>query len=395
MIKGKKGAVESETIHVTGLIILIAILIIIYMLLIPPEAQEDILKGREISDDFGSARTGTRERIEENTFLLESPGFVFPETKDKDTIKIPSVNLFSKTSQKVIPLANLVSVSRSLLNSNYQDLSFTVINPENTNKLRLFFNTINSKGSLLIYVNNKLAFKGTPASEILPLELPASNLKTENTIRFESSSPNWKFLSINKYELKDIKVITEEISENVKESRSFSLDKGKLKKATLSYFVNCLRDTENQGMLKVFLNQFNVHSAQVICDAAQQEIVIAKAYFEEDQNTLSFEKNYGDFMLDQIELEIELEKRKPLTYFFDLEEEDLDEEFTLRLHLVPNEDDERSSAAILVNSNTITLDTERDVFSKDISAFLKEDENFIKIIPKNEFEIISLEVFSK
>ena len=115
MIKGKRGAVESETIHVTGLIILMAILIILYMFLIPPEAQRDILEGREIDNDFSPRGTG--ERTEGKTLLLESPGLLFPETKDKETVKIPSINLFSKTSQKIAHLSNLVSVSRNLFNN--------------------------------------------------------------------------------------------------------------------------------------------------------------------------------------------------------------------------------------------------------------------------------------
>ncbi len=395
MFKGKRGAVESETIHVTGLVILMAIVIILYMFLIPPEAKKDILEGRGIDDDFDDFTSGKRtERRDGETFLLETPGFLFPQTKDTEIIKISPVNLFAKTSQKIINLASSASVSRSLVNNNYQDLTFSLTNPDNTNKLRLFFNTLESKGSLQIYINNKLSYKGTPTSEILPLELPTSNLKTENALRIEASSPNWKFLSVNRYELKDLKLIKEELSENIKETRTFSLSKNKIKKATLSYFINCLRNTDNQGLLRVFLNEFNVHSAQVICDAAEQNIDVSKDYFNDAQNTLSFEKNFGDFILEQIELKVELERKSP-TYFFDLDEDDLNEEFTLRLYLVPNKDDERSSATILINSNSITLDTERNVFSKDISAFLKEDENFIKILPKNEFEVISLEVFSK
>ncbi|MEK6936560.1 MAG: hypothetical protein AABW58_00650 [Nanoarchaeota archaeon] len=394
MIKGKRGAVESETIHVTGLVILIGILIILYMFLIPPEAKEDILEGRGVGDDYDGFTSGkAKERKDGETFLLETPGFLFPQTKDKEEIKISPVNLFSKSSQKIINLASSVSVSRSLITNNYQDLSFTLTNPENTNKLRVFFNAVETKGPLQVYINSKLAFKGTPTSEILPLELPTSNLKTENTLRFEASSPSFKFLSVNRYDLKDIKLIKEEMSENVREERAFSLSKDKIKKAKLSYFINCLQDTDNQGLLRIFLNEFNVHSAQVVCDAAHQNIEVLKDYFE-DKNTLAFEKNFGDFVLEQVKLEVELERKSP-TYFFDVNEEDLDKEFTLRLHLVPNEDDERSSATILVNSNSVTLDTERNVFSKDISAFIKEDENFVKIVPKNEFEVISLEVFAE
>ena len=392
MFKGKRGAVvESETIHVTGLIILIAILIVIYMFLIPPEARKDILDGGEIDEDSG---TTDRESGGKN-YVLESPGVLFSETEETDQIKFPSVNLFSKNVQKVTTLASSVFVSRSLLNDEFRDLSFKLDNSENINKLRLFFNIIDSKGDLLIYLNGKLVFKGKPSTQTMPLEIPTSNLDAENTLRIAASSPTWRFLSVNKFELKDLRLIREEISENKKELRSFSIDKDKIKTVELNYFINCLRDTDNQGLLKIFLNDFNVHLGQVICDAEEQVIDVPEEYFEDGQNMMTFEKDFGDFIIEQIALEIELEGQKAPTYFFDVDEEDLDEEFSITLDLVPNEDDERSSATILINSERITLDTERNIFSKDISAFIEEGENFVKIIPRNEFEIISLEVFSE
>ena len=392
MFKGKRGAaVESETIHVTGLIILIAILIVIYMFLIPPEAQRDLLDNGEIDEDSGT----TDSDSDGKNYVLESPGVLFPETAETDEIKFPSVNLFSKTSQKVASLASSVFVSRSLFNDESRDLSFKIEDPENINKLKLFFNIIDSKGSMLIYLNSKLIFKGVPATQTLPLEIPTANLENENTLKIAASSPSWRFLSVNKFELKDLRLIKEELSENKKESRSFSIEKDKVKSAELSYFINCLKETDNQGVLKVFFNNFNVHLGQVICDAEEQVIDIPEEYFEEGQNTLAFEKDFGDFIIEQISLKIELEERKAPTYFFDVEEDELSDEFTLTMDLVPNEEDERSSATILVNSERITLDTERNIFSRDISAFIEEGENFIKIIPKNEFEIISLEVFSE
>ncbi len=392
MFKGKRGAaVESETIHVTGLIILIAILIVIYMFLIPPEAQRDLLDNGEIDEDSGT----TDSDSDGKNYVLESPGVLFPETEETDEIKFPSVNLFSKTSQKVASLASSVFVSRSLFNDESRDLSFKIEDPENINKLKLFFNIIDSKGSMLIYLNSKLIFKGVPATQTLPLEIPTANLENENTLKIAASSPSWRFLSVNKFELKDLRLIKEELSENKKESRSFSIEKDKVKSAELSYFINCLKETDNQGVLKVFFNNFNVHLGQVICDAEEQVIDIPEEYFEEGQNTLAFEKDFGDFIIEQISLKIELEERKAPTYFFDVEEDELSDEFTLTMDLVPNEEDERSSATILVNSERITLDTERNIFSRDISAFIEEGENFIKIIPKNEFEIISLEVFSE
>src|SRR3989344_6453922 len=118
----KRGA-ESETVHVTGLIILMGVLIILYMLLIPPEAQREILEKGELSDNYDYTSSRETDSKTKN-ILLESPGLVFPESNEKEDIEISSVNLFSVTSQKITSLANSLSVTRSLPSNNFQDLSF-------------------------------------------------------------------------------------------------------------------------------------------------------------------------------------------------------------------------------------------------------------------------------
>ncbi len=388
----KRGAVESETIHVTGLIILMGILITVYMLLIPPEAQKDILEKGTIQDNYGQ---GTPSDKIITNLLVESPGLVFSDSAQKEKIKIPPVNLFAKKTQNIITLANALSVSRSLFNNNFQDLNFKIEDIANTNKLKLFFNIISSKGSLVIYLNNQIVFRGIVGNENLPLEIPVSNLKNDNVLRVEASSPSWRFLSVNEYALKDIKLIKEVSSENKKETRQFSLEKDKIKEATLNYFINCLNVNDDQGIIKIFLNDFNLHLGQIICDASEQVIDIPKNYFKDEQNKLSFESEKGNYVLEQIELEIDSESQKVPIYFFDAKEEDLNYEIELKMDLVPNEEDERSSATIIINDERITLDTDRNIYSRDISNLIKKGENFIKIIPRNKFEIRSLEIFTK
>ena len=196
MLFNKRGVLESETVHVTGLVILIAILIILYMLLIPPEAQRDILEKGGLEDKAyiepaQNSNSLTQTKGTKN-ILLESPGLVFPDSSKKETIKIPSVNLFSVTSQKIINLVNSLSVSRSLFSNNFQDISFKLDDLENLKGIKLFFNTLNSKGNLIIYLNNNIIFKGLASNEVLPLEIPVSNLNNQNILRFEVSSPDRK-----------------------------------------------------------------------------------------------------------------------------------------------------------------------------------------------------------
>ncbi len=387
-----KRGIESETSHITGLIILIAILIVIYMLLIPPEAQREILEKGKISDNYLDS-TKSDEKIK--TLLLEYPGSIFPESNKEEQIKLPSINLFSVTSQKVISLGNSVIISRSLFNNNYQDLSFKIEDLSNIKNLKLFFNAVSLKGDLIVYINNQVIFKGLISNQDLPLEIPSSLIKNENIIRFESSSPSWRFLSINKYNLKDVKIIQDSTSENKKEIRRFNIEKENINKANLNYFINCININKEQGLLKLFLNNFNLHFGQVICDANQQSLDISKNYLINGENILSFEADKGNYILEQIELIVKTDEAKVPTYFFDAKENELNNEIFLRMDLIPNIDDERSSATIIINDERITLDTEKNLFSKDISSLIKEGENFIKIIPRNKFEIKSLEIFSK
>ena len=389
----KRGLVpESETVHVTGLIILIAILIVIYMILIPPQAQKEILEKGQLSDSLEISNSG-ESKIK--SLLFESPGFVFPQSKEKEKISLPPINLFSKTRQEITTLAKSVTVTRSIFSDNFYDMKFKIKPEEEIKSLKLFFNSISSKGSLVIYLNEQIVFKGKVSKEDIPLEIPVSDLNNENIMRISASSPGWRFLSINKHELKDVKLIKETSSENKKEVRTFNIEKDKIKKSALSYFVNCLKINEEQGILKISLNDFNIFLGKIICDASQQNIQVQKDYFKNTENTLTFEIDRSNYVIEQIEISVDSDKEKSLTYFFDISKEDLDNKIMLRLNLVPNKEDERSTATLLINSNTVTLDTNKKEFTKDISSLLKEDENFIKIIPKNEFEIISLEIFTK
>src|SRR3989344_1770293 len=305
----KRGLVpESETVHVTGLIILIAILIVIYMILIPPQAQKEILEKGQLSDSLDISNSG-ESKIK--SLLFESPGFVFPQSKEK--ISLPPINLFSKTRQEITTLAKSVTVTRSIFSDNFYDMKFKIKPEEEIKSLKLFFNSISSKGPLVIYLNEQIVFKGKVSKEDIPLEIPVSDLNNEN----------------------------------------------------------------------------------IICDASQQNIHVQKDYFKNTENTLTFEIDRSNYVIEQIEISVDSDKEKSPTYFFDIDKEDLDNQIMLRLNLIPNEEDERSTSTLLINSNIVTLDTNKKEFTKDISSLLKEDENFIKIIPKNEFEIISLEIFTK
>ena len=50
------------------------------------------------------------------------------------------------------------------------------------------------------------------------------------------------------------------------------------------------------------------------------------------------------------------------------------------------------NARILINSNEVLMQTDRNVFDKNLRDYILEGTNFIKIIPVNSFNIVGLKV---
>ncbi len=382
----KKGeAPKSSTQFVAILISLLALYLVLYFFLLPKETQQELL-GEEVVSEYEEGEKTVK------TILMESPGRVYPYTKETSVKKIPSVNLFSTLKTDVKTLANSLYVSSSIFGKNSQDLVFDLADLESVKKLDLFFDVRSHKGGLNIYLNDVMIFSGEIRGAYdLPVELPVSYLQTRNVLRIQATSPGWKFLTRNYYELRDVKIIKNYQVENKKEVRNFVLsDKDKVNDANLNFFVNCLEIGYDQGTLKVDVNRFNVYTSRIVCDAGLREIDIPLDYLVDGNNLVKFEIDKGDYIIEQIELKLRLESKEFPTYYFMLDEDEVNKDIKLKMEF---EYDVTKRATIIVNGKKIYLDTKANKYEKDISEWLREGENYIKIIPKIEFEILHLEVF--
>lgn len=383
----KRGeAPKSSTQFVAILISLLALYLVLYFFLLPKETQQELL------DEKVADEAEAEKRIVK-TLFIESPGRVYPYTKETSVKKIPSVNLFSTLKTDVKTLANSLYVSTSIFGKNSQDLTFDLDDLESVKKLDLFFDVRNHKGGLNLYLNDVMIFSGEIRGAYdLPVELPVSYLRTSNVLRVQATSPGWKFLTRNYYELRDVKIIKNYQVENKREVRNFVLDKKKkVSDANLNFFVNCLEIGYDQGTLKVDVNRFNIYTSRVVCDAGLREIDIPLDYLVDGNNIIVFEIDKGDYIIEQIELALRLESKEFPVYYFMLDEDELDKKIKLEMEFEP---EVTKRATIIVNGKKIYLDTKTSRYEREISEWLREGENYIKIIPKIEFEILHLEVYS-
>jgi hypothetical protein len=192
--------------------------------------------------------------------------------------------------------------------------------------------------------------------------------------------------------MRDLQLIEQVHLINKVEMRSFVVDNVEsMRDGELGFFINCLKIHTEQGSLKVGLNGHNVYVGRVVCDAGHVEVDLLKNYFIEGRNTLTFEIDKGEYVLEQVQLELGVEDKKLVQYYFAVDEKVND----YMLDIDFEESDEVKRATITINGDNLYLDEYGDNYRKKITEFIDEGENYIKITAKNEFVINLLEIIQE
>lgn len=387
--KGQK--LESPTGHVAIFIIIMALFILVYLLLLPQSEREELLgTGEEYAPEGAEEEV---EADEEEIILSVTPGYVYPYSRDKEEKDLASVNLYSTIKTKPIMLADSIVVTRSFLINNYKELVFDIDSLADVENLGLFFNTGKAKGNLVVILNNHEVYRGKVLGGELPIKLPREYLREyNNELILEASHPGFFLLSTNKFIMKDIQLIKQLSLINKIEYRSFVVDDAEsLRKGELEFFINCLKINIDHGILKVGLNGKNVHIGKVVCDAGSIDIDLLKDYFVSGKNTLVFEIDKGEYILEQVELNLEIEEKQLVNYYFSVDE--LEEKYVLEMSF--EDSDEVKRGTISINGDNLYLDSYKNSYRKDVTEYIREGENFIKITAKNEFVIDLLEIIQE
>jgi hypothetical protein len=349
-------------------------------------------------EDYRNCRydCGKKEKIQIRNLLAESPGIVYPFEKDTIEQDFNSIKLFSNVKTETIFLASKITISKSLFKNDYKSFTFDLDDLESVETISLFFNVLQSKGSLIIELNGKEVYNGEISSDVLPIQLPKSYLKGHNLLELSTSS---YVLGSSLYELKDIQIIKKFKVENKKESRSFilsSTEKDNIQKATLKYFINCM-SLNKEGTLKVSLNNKIISMYMIVCDAGEIDTDVDKSYLITGKNTLTFEIDEGDYVIEQLQLVKKIEKSYYPKYYFSIDEDELndikDGILDVKMKLDLKDDKNTKRTTFLINNNRAYMDTTKDKFEDDISDLVIEGENYIRIVPKDEFEIINLAIW--
>ncbi|MEK6939593.1 MAG: hypothetical protein AABX31_02590 [Nanoarchaeota archaeon] len=373
------------------LIAIIAVLIVGFVILIPPQERAKLL-------EEGTANGSTTvPGIVEKKLLAVSPGRIDYLSEKEVEHPIPVVNIYARTEAKVLAEKNVAYAKKGVFSEETDVLTVVVPDLAHTEHMLLSLEVKEADGKLIVLFNGEEVFNDdVKAGSLAPITIPQNLLKEENTVAFAVSSPGLAFWRTNEVSLDNIKVVADVTSVEAQSSRNVFLvsetEKDNLKKVALQFQPSC--KFEQVGLLDVSINGKMVYSSVPDCDLNIITIEFAPETLNQGENEVVFRTEKGDYLLTHVMVKSELAEVEFPTYYFDLKYEEyravVDDNKRVRLTLSFVDVVARKFGDLEINGHKRYFDTKEVSHVIDISDDIVQGSNAIKIKPRKTLEVREL-----
>ncbi len=373
-----------------ALIAIVALIIILYIALLPEEQRQELLYGENYS---------VNETVEkgEEVLLLSHPGSLEYLEKDKIEHTIPALSLYTQTEGVIFKKIDSVHVSRWLLGGKSQEINFSIGDLKNTDNVILGYSVEEGDGRLIITLNGK-EILNKEVRTAQPLELSKEYLKEgSNVLKFSASRPG--LLGSNSYTIENVQVTGDVTDVSGQTASAVFLvsasEKSHMDYVRLKFVPYC--EIGDVGKLSVDINGNNIFSGKPdYCDSPLPAIEFSPSNIYSDENTLTFSTTEGNYVIDNIRVESHLREYVNPVYYFNLNKEQLDDaqdktrDLVLKIKFSDNI--AYKAAKIIVNSKTLYIDGKDQTYEFDINDYVIKGNNAITIEPSITLDIVDLSV---
>lgn len=317
----KKGQGASAS----NLIIAITVLIVLYILFLPPSDRAALLGDQATtvttpatSYDVlpGDLIAGGRE-----TVFSTVPGRIEFSALNSLEVPLNAFTLYRTTDARVIEEFNPIHVKNGIGDRTVRTIDFTIPNLQNTDNVRLSFRAPRHEGVLTITLNGHEIYEyDITTSSPEPIRLRSDLLDTRNELTFSVSGVGWQFWRTNEYSLDSIK-ITGDITDTTRQAsmNSFHITEEQarnLETARMKFHPQC-RESD-VGRLTIRLNNREVFSAIPDC-ATLNFVDFTPNLLLPGRNTVDFATDRGSYLIDLISISMGFKGNHIPVYYFDLE----------------------------------------------------------------------------
>ncbi len=388
----KKGQTAGGA---AALVILIGLVIILYILFLPPADRAALL------DEINGSSYSSSITVQEDFLLEEHPRTLYPDLQDVITHELNTVTLYSNKNDVLLKEYNNVYVFSSKTDKKVFEDKFVFDSVYTFTNPLLILENVDSNAPLIVYFNGKEVYSGVPKkNSLVKIKLDDNAILKENSLLIEVVDPKWyQFFSYNKATIGSVKILaTANNNELLESEQSFSVSQEEYDYFDTGYIRFLLSCTSKPSKVIVRLNDFLLSNAIFDCNQPVK-VEFDKNDLLPGRNTVSFKILDGVATIDRPVVKTVLkEKVRPVYYFYldedqfsDLQNED--KVAYLELNFVDNND--VFDVNININGRIFNVRSYDTNYVEDISRYLVEGENYILLIPRSRVDVKDLFVYLK
>src|SRR3989338_6735673 len=173
LLRNKKAQQEGGGTKAAALVAIIAGLVLLYILFLPPSEREKLLDNKTAEN---ATKIGNETAEANLTLLLEHPGILeyLPTTEYEKSI--PSLSLYTKTGARILQTAQAITVKSSWFAQQAYNLSFSIGDLRYTENIILSFNVDKAEGNLIVTANENEIYNRQVKENNLAITIPKNIL---------------------------------------------------------------------------------------------------------------------------------------------------------------------------------------------------------------------------
>ncbi len=363
------------------LIALIAVLIIMYVLFLPPADRAVLLN--ETSPATAVNTTGSNVIFQTVPTVAQQQG---PETHG-----MPPFTVRTQTSGNVLADRSSLSVSRTAFSNSPETVVFDM--PSSSSNPLLSFTASSSTGGLRVLLNNVSIFDAViQHPQVAPIQLPAGMLTSHNTLTFEADPVGFAIWQSHQTNLVNVRVTADVTSfaQAGQTQRIAITDPASIQSAGLVFVPDC---PQKQGRLTVTMNGETIYSGFPDC-GIPVHVELAQSHIKDGENVLSFSVGKGEYSIDQASVNV-LRQQQNTQKSFTISQNLLSQvaaqqrPILLRLAFAQPE----AQGVIILNGQQLAFRTHQQSFAAPITQYLHVGSNTIQVA-QTSVGIVSLSVLS-
>jgi len=311
----RKGQSSSSA---AAFIAIMTVLIILYILFLPPDVRDELLADGTGSGDGnwngGGSSTGTT-----NVLLRETVGRVTYVKDSEKYYDIPTVRIYAPTSGQLLKGIPSIFIKNALFDKEQASYKTTFdIDKKSTTNIMISFTVKEHTGPMTISLNGRSIFNGEVDGNKF-LRISDSDLYATNDLEFSVPNPGVAFWISNKYSIENVQ-ITGDVTDYTSSysTQYFTItqtEKENLESVTLYFRPVCT--LSDVGPLEIQLNRRTIFESVADC-GTRSFASLDMENIDAGSNELKFSVEKGSYLLDNLMVKVLLEKPTYKTYFFDM-----------------------------------------------------------------------------